>query len=59
MWPLAVFLMIVVAFYWGAFCLTIAAGLKTIIHLLGGNFTRAAIWFSIGCGMLFWWRAQR
>ena len=56
MWPVAIFLMLVVLFYWLAFCLTVAAWLKTIIHLLGGNFIRASIWFSIGCGMLFWWQ---
>ena len=56
MWPVAIFLMLVVAFYWGAFCLTVAAWLKAIIHLLGGHFIRAATYFSIGCGMLFWWQ---
>src|SRR5215813_7490460 len=56
MWPVAIFLMLVVLFYWLAFCLTVAAWLKALIHLLGGNFIRAAIWFSIGCGMLFWWQ---
>ena len=56
MWPVAIFLMAVVLFYWLAFCLTVAAWLKAIIHLLGGHFTRAAIWLSIGCGMMFWWQ---
>ena len=56
MWPVAIFLMLVVLFYWLAFCLTVAAWLKALIHLLGGNFIRAAIWLSIGCGMLFWWQ---
>jgi len=56
MWPLAIFLMIVVAFYWGAIYLTIAAWFNALIHLLRGNFIRAAQWFSIGIGMLFWWR---
>jgi len=55
MWPVAIFLMAVVLFYWLAFCLTVAAWLKAIVHLLGGHFIRAALWFSIGCGMLFWW----
>ena len=49
-------LMGIVLFYWLAFCLTVAAWLKAIIHLLGGHFTRAAIWLSIGCGMMFWWQ---
>ena len=49
-------LMGIVLFYWLAFCLTVAAWLKGIIHLLGGHFTRAAIWLSLGCGMLFWWQ---
>src|SRR6516164_11089074 len=55
MWPVAIFLMAVVLFYWLAFCLTVAAWLKAIIHLLGGHFIRAAIWFSLGSGMIFWW----
>ena len=55
MWPIAILLMAVVLFYWLAFCLTVAAWLKAIVHLLGGHFIRAALWFSIGCGMLFWW----
>ena len=58
MWPLAIFLMLVVLFYWLAFCLTVAAWLKAIVHLLGGHFIRAALWFSIGCGMLFWWQGS-
>ena len=58
MWPVAIFLMLVVLFYWLAFCLTVAAWLKAPIHLLGGNFIRAAIWLSIGCGMLFWWNGS-
>ena len=58
MWPVAVFLMAVVLFYWLAFCFTVAAWLKTIVHLLGGHFTRAAIWFCLGCGMLFWWQGS-
>jgi hypothetical protein len=48
--------MIVVAFYWGAIYLTIAAWFNALIHLLKGNFIRAAAWGSIGCGMLFWWQ---
>jgi len=58
MWPLAIFLMLVVAFYWGAFYLTVAAWLNAIGHLFRGNFIRASIWFSIGCGMLFWWQGS-
>jgi len=58
MWPVTIFLMLVVLFYWLAFCLTVAAWLEAIIHLLGGHFTRAAIWLSIGCGMMFWWQGS-
>ena len=58
MWPVAIFLMLVVAFYWGAFYLTVAAWLNAIGHLFRGNFIRASIWFSIGCGMLFWWQGS-
>jgi hypothetical protein len=39
----------------GAFYLTVAAWLNAVGHLFRGNFIRAALWFSIGCGMLFWW----
>src|SRR5215469_11609775 len=56
MWPVAIFHMLVVAFYWGAFCLTVAAWLNAIGHLFRGHFIRAAIWLSIGCGMMFWWQ---
>jgi hypothetical protein len=55
MWPLAILLIAVVLFYWFSFCLTVIAWLKTLAHLCFGNFIRAALWFSIGCGMLFWW----
>ena len=29
--------------------------LKTLSHLCFGNFIRASIWFTLGCGVLFWW----
>jgi len=58
MWPVMIFLMLVVAFYWGAFYLTVAAWLNAIGHLFRGNFIRGAIWLSIGCGMLFWWNGS-
>jgi len=52
---IAAFLIPVILFFWFAFCLTVIAWLKTLSHLCFGNFTRASIYFSIGCGMLFWW----
>ena len=55
MWPVTIFLMLVVAFYWGAFYISVVAWLKAIIHLLGGHFIRAALWFNLGVFMLFWW----
>ena len=55
MWPLAIFLMLVVLFYWLAFCLTVAAWLKALVHLFGGNFIRCALWLSVGMWMLLWW----
>jgi hypothetical protein len=55
MWPVAIFLMLVVAFYWGAFYISVIAWLNAVGHLIRGNFTRAAAWFAVGCGMLFWW----
>ena len=39
MWPVTIFLMIVVAFYWAMFCVTVVAFLKAISHLCFGNFT--------------------
>ena len=55
MWPVAIFLMLVVAFYWGVFYISVVAWLNAIGHLYKGNFTRAAAWFAVGSGMLFWW----
>jgi hypothetical protein len=55
MWPVAIFLMLVVAFYWGAACLTAWVWFQTIVHLCKCQFTRAAIWFCVGSGMLVWW----
>jgi hypothetical protein len=48
-------LIIVVLFYWSAFCLSIIAWLKAIAHLCFGNFIRGTIWLAIGSGLLFWW----
>ena len=56
MWPLAIFLMLVVAFYWGALYISAVAWLNAIGHLFRGNFIRATLWFSIGIGMLLWWQ---
>jgi len=55
MWPVAIVLMAVALFYWLAFCLTVAAWLKALIHLLGGNFIRCALWLNVGIFLLFWW----
>src|SRR5262249_44430410 len=54
-WPVAIVLVVVVLFYWFAFCLTIAAWLKAIVHLCLGNFIRTSLWFNAGVSMLFWW----
>jgi hypothetical protein len=48
-------LMAIVLFYWLGFCFTVAAWLKAIVHLLGGNFIRGAIWFNVGTALLLWW----
>ena len=56
MWPVAIVLMAVVAFYWVAFYISVIAWLNAIGHLFRGNFIRSALWLSIGCGMLFWWK---
>jgi hypothetical protein len=56
MWQLiAVVLSAVMLFYLFAFYLSVVAWLNAIGHLLKGNFTRAAAWFCVGSGMLFWW----
>ena len=55
MWPVAIFLMLVVAFYWVAFYISVVAWLNAVGHLLQGHFTRAAAWFCVGVGMLLWW----
>ena len=53
--PIAPVLMAIVLFYWLAFCLTVAAWLKALGHLLGGNFIRSALWLNLGIFLLFWW----
>src|SRR5262249_45890198 len=58
MWPVAIFLMLVVAFYWFAFYISVIAWLNAVGHLFRGNFIRSCIWLSIGCGMLFWWNGS-
>src|SRR5215475_9429432 len=58
MWPVMIFLVLVVAFYWGAFYLTVAAWLNAIGHLFRGNFIRSAIWACLGFGMLAWWQGS-
>ena len=57
MWQLiAIVLSAVMLFYLFAFYLSVVAWLNAIGHLLKGNFARAAAWFCVGSGMLFWWR---
>jgi hypothetical protein len=56
MWQLiAIVLIAIIWFYLGAIYLTVVAWLNAVGHLLKGNFIRAAVWFSIGVGMLLWW----
>ena len=47
--------MLVVAFYWFAFCFSLWAWFKTITCLCERKFIRSAIWFNVGVFMLFWW----
>ena len=56
MWPVAIFLMLVVAFYWCAFMVTIWWWFNAVMALWAGHFIRASIWASLGVGMLFWWQ---
>ena len=55
MWPVAILLMLVVAFYWGAFCVTVWLWLRAILNLCVGNFIRASLYFVAGMWMLAWW----
>jgi len=55
MWPVAIFLMLVVAFYWFAFCGTIWFWMNALFSLCRLHFIRAAIWFVCGCWMMLWW----
>ena len=56
MWPLAIFLMLVVLFYWLAFCATIWWSFNALMALWGGHYIRAAIWGCLAFGMLAWWQ---
>ena len=56
MWPLAIFLGLVAAFYWFAFMGTIWFCFNGLMALWAGHFIRASIWASLGVGMLFWWQ---
>jgi len=55
MWPLAIFLMLVVGFYWFALMATIWWCFNALMALWAGHYIRAAIWGCLGFGMLFWW----
>jgi hypothetical protein len=52
---IAAVLIPIILFFWLSFMLTLWAWLQTIFCLFQGKFIRATIWFSVGCGMLFWW----
>jgi hypothetical protein len=52
---IAAFLIPIVLFFWLAFMGAIWAWVCAIADLLQGKFIRAAIWFSLGLGGLWWW----
>src|SRR6516164_3250581 len=56
MWPLAIFLALVVGFYWFAFMATIWWWFNAVMALWAGHFIRASIWASLGVGMILWWQ---
>ena len=58
MWPVAIFLMLVVAFYWFAFMATIWWWFNAVMALWAGHYIRAAIWACLGFGMLCWWQGE-
>jgi len=55
MWPLAIFLALVVGFYWFAFMATLWFCFNGLMALWAGHFIRASIWASLGVGMILWW----
>ena len=56
MWPLAIFLMGVVLFYWLAICGTIWFCGNALFALLKGHFIKAMIWACLAYGMFAWWQ---
>ena len=59
MWlPLAIFLGLIMAFYWFAFMATIWWCFNALMALWAGHYIRAAIWGCLGFGMLCWWNGS-
>jgi hypothetical protein len=58
MWPVAIFLLLVVGFYWFAFMGTIWFCFNGLMALWAGHFIRVSIWFSLGIGMILWWEGS-
>jgi len=56
MWPVMIFLVLVVGFYWFAFMATIWWWFNAVMALWAGHYIRAAIWGCLGFGMLCWWQ---
>ena len=57
MWQLlAIVLGGILLSYWLAFMGTIWFWFNAIVSVCKCHFIRAAIWFSLGVGMLFWWQ---
>jgi hypothetical protein len=57
MWPLAIFLALVVGFYWFAFMATIWWCFNALMAFWAGHYIRAAIWGCLGVGMMGQFRA--
>src|SRR6516225_9731469 len=55
MWPVMIFLVLVVGFYWFAACFTVWAWFNFIISLCQCRFIRASLWWNAGTAMLLWW----
>jgi hypothetical protein len=55
MWPVTIFLMIVVGFYWLAACATVWFWMNALFSLCRLHFVRASIWLSLGSAMFIWW----
>ena len=58
MWPLAIFLMLVVLYWWLALCATIWCSFNCLMALWAGKFVRATIWSCFAAAGFFWFNQE-